>query len=276
MAYFFWSFNFFFKKKNKLFYLFILIFILSEALIFISGDRSAFFYINLSAIFVILFSHNLLKLRLITLLSSLLLLVIISFINPTSKERVFDQTLKQMNLLDKDINQGNNQNKKNNQNKRNNQNKKNNENVNEKVFIFSKVHNDIYVAAYKMFLDNKVLGVGIKNFRNFCGYKNYKSELSCSTHPHNTYLQILTETGIFGFLFLIFVLIYFCKHVIKHIFYKFEKKQYFTDFEICLLSGIAIYLWPFIPTGSVFNNWLNIIMILNFPFLIWSRQLIKN
>ena len=255
---------FFFKKKNKLFYLFILIFILSEALIFLSGDRSAFFYINLSAIFVILFSHNLLKLRLITLFSSLLLLVIISFINPTSRERVFDQTLKQMNLLDKNINQ------------ENNYNKKNNENVNEKVYIFSKVHNDIYVAAYKMFLDNKVLGVGIKNFRNFCGYKDYKSELSCSTHPHNTYLQILTETGISGFLFLIFVLIYFCKHVIKHIFYKLEKKQYFTDFEICLLSGIAIYLWPFIPTGSVFNNWLNIIMILNFPFLIWSRRLIKN
>ena len=89
---------FIFKKKNKLFYLFILIFILSESLIFLSGDRSAFFNINLSAIFVILFSKKLLKLRLTTLLSSIFLLTIISFINPTAKERVFDQTLKQMNL----------------------------------------------------------------------------------------------------------------------------------------------------------------------------------
>ena len=86
------------KKKSKLFFLFILIFILSESLIFLSGDRSAFFNINLSAIFVILFSKKLLKLRLTTLLSSIFLLTIISFINPTAKERVFDQTLKQMNL----------------------------------------------------------------------------------------------------------------------------------------------------------------------------------
>ena len=42
---------FIFKKKDKLFFLFILTFILSEALIFLSGDRSAFFYINISAIF---------------------------------------------------------------------------------------------------------------------------------------------------------------------------------------------------------------------------------
>jgi hypothetical protein len=45
---------------------------------------------------------------------------------------------------------------------------------------------------------------------------------------------------------------------------------YFTDFEICVLSGVAIYLWPFAPTGNVFSNWLNIAMILNFPFLIWG------
>ena len=49
--------------------------------------------------------------------------------------------------------------------------------------------------------------------------------------------------------------------------------NYFSDFEICLLSVIAIYLWPFVPTGNVFNNWLNIAMILNFPFLIWSRKI---
>ena len=28
-------------------------------------------------------------------------------------------------------------------------------------------------------------------------------------------------------------------------------KNYFTDFEICILSGIAIYLWPIIPTGNI-------------------------
>ena len=249
---------FIFKQKDKLFFLFILIFILSEALIFLSGDRSSFFYINLSAIFVILFSQKLAKLRLITLLSSIVLLVIISFVNPTAKERVFDQTLSQMNLADDKT-------------------KTSEQREREGIYIFSKQHTHQYITAYRMFLDNKILGVGVKNFRNFCGDKKYeKSKLSCSTHPHNTYFQILSETGIIGFLFLIFALLYFCKYVFKHIILKFKRKYYFTDFEICILSGIAIYVWPIVPTGNIFNNWLNIIMILNFPFLIWSRRQIKD
>ncbi len=243
-----------YKQKNNLYFLLILVFILSEALIFISGDRAPFFYINLSAIFVILFSQNLLKLRLITLLSSILLIVIISFINPTAKERVFDRTLNDMNLVnDKDEDK-------------------------KKKYIFSKAHNEIYISAYKMFLDNKVLGVGVKNYRNVCNDKRYyvNERKICTSHPHNTYLQILTETGFIGFLFLIFSLLYFCLYIVKHSIFRLRGKYYFSDFEICILSGLAIYLWPFVPTGSVFNNWLNIAMILNIPFLIWSRKLIKS
>ena len=239
------------NQKNKLYFLFILVFILSEALIFLSGDRTAFFYINLSAVFVILFSHKLLKLRLITIVCSLLLITAISYFNPTAKERIIDQTLVQMNLLN-----DNNQNE-------------------EKFVIFSKQHTGHYIAAYKMFLDNKFLGVGVKNFRKFCDNENYISQFSCSTHPHNTYIQILSETGIIGFLFLIYVFFYFCKYVIKHLLFKFNGQKYFTDFEICILSGLLISLFPFAPTGNVFNNWLNIIMILNLPFLIWSKKELK-
>lgn len=243
---------FIFKKKNKLFFLFILIFVLSEALVFLSGERAAFFYMNLSAIFVILFSQKLLKLRLITISLSILLLVIISFINPTAKSRIFDKTLNQMKLVSE---------------------KKNEQDT---IYIFSKQHTHHYITAYKMFLDNKILGVGVKNFRNFCNDEKYKiSKLSCSTHPHNTYIQILAETGIIGFLFLITVFFCFFKYIFKHLILKFRGIYYFTDFEICLLSGILIYIWPFVPTGNVFNNWLNIIMILNLPFLIWSRKLTK-
>ena len=242
---------FIFKRKDKQFFLFILIFILSEALIFLSGDRTAFFYINLSAIFVILFSQKLLKLRLLTLTSSILLLIIISFINPTAKERVVDQTLNQMNLSSE----------------------KNLQQKQEGIYIFTREHTHHYLSAYRMFIDNIFLGVGIKNFRVFCKDEQYKiSDVSCSSHPHNTYIQILSETGILGFIFLFIVFIYYCFYVLKHMILRFKGKFYFTDFEICILSGIAIYLWPIVPTGNIFNNWLNIIMILNLPFLIWSRR----
>ena len=240
---------FIFEKRNKLFYFLIIIFILSEALIFLSGDRTAFFYINLSAVFVILFSQKLLKLRLLTLLSSIFLIIIISFINPVATERVFDKTLSQMNLVDE-------------------KNKKE-----DGIYIFSKQHTHHYITAYRMFLDNKILGVGIKNFRNLCSDEKYiESELSCSSHPHNTYIQILAETGIIGFIFLMTTLIYFCNYILKHLILKFKGIYYFNDFEICILSGIIIFLWPFVPTLNVFSNWMNIATIISLPFLFWSMK----
>tara|TARA_B100001057_G_C22629993_1_gene864017 strand:+ start:218 stop:769 length:552 start_codon:yes stop_codon:yes gene_type:complete len=176
------------------------------------------------------------------------LLIIISFINPTAKERVFDQTIQSMNLIE-------------------------NQNEDSK-YIFSKYHNDIYIAASKMFIDNKILGVGIKNFRNKCkDVKYYVNQKEiCYTHPHNTYIQFLSETGLIGFLFILITLFYFFKYSFRHLLLRFKYKYYFTDFEICILSGIAIYLWPIIPTGNFFNNWLSILMFLNIPFLIWSRE----
>ena len=241
------------NKKNKMFYLLILIFVLSETLIFLSGDRSAFFYINLSAIFVILFSKNLKKLRMTTLFLSLFLILLISLINPNAKERVIDKTLYQMNLVDEE------------------------KRSQEGIYIFSKQHTSHYKTAYKMFLENKILGVGVKNFRIFCNDEKFKiNKFSCSTHPHNTYIQILSETGIIGFLVLMTVFFTFCKVVLKHLFLKFRGINYLDDFKICILSGVLIFLWPLAPTGNVFNNWLNVIMLLNLPFLFSNLRIEKN
>ena len=250
----------FLNKKDRLFNFIVLIFIFSEILIFLSAERSAFFNINLSAIFVILLSKNLIRLRLFILLSSLLLILIISFIDPTAKKRMIDQTLFQMNLVtNKEMNLSSNT-----------------DNLKRK-YIFSQQHQEIYTSAYKMFLDNKLLGIGVKNFRHKCHEEKYyvDGKKICYTHPHNSYLQILTETGIMGFSFLVLVLLIFCKYIYKHLRLKFQGRYYFNDFQICILSGIAVYLWPFIPTGNIFNNWLNIILILNLPLLIWYKKLNK-
>ena len=236
---------FFLKKKNIKFYLFILIFILSETLVFLSGERVAFFYLNLSAIFIILLSSKLYKLRLITLISSIIIILFLSFFFPAAKERVVDQTLNQMNITT--------------------------DNKNGNIYIFSKQHTHHYLSAYRMFLENKILGVGVKNFRNYCNEEKYKvSNLSCSTHPHNIYIQMLSETGIIGFSFLMLIFLFFSKKIFQHLFLRLKGKKLFNDFEICLLAGILLFLWPIVPTGNVFNNWLNIMFILNIAPLIWS------
>ena len=69
-------------------------------------------------------------------------------------------------------------------------------------YIYSRPHDSHYRTAYKMFLDKPVFGHGPKMFRFKCSKDQYKiDKFSCSTHPHNFVLQILSETGIVGFIF---------------------------------------------------------------------------
>ena len=51
-------------------------------------------------------------------------------------------------------------------------------------------------SGYQTWLENKYFGGGIKSFRYNCVTFN------CSTHPHNYYLEILSDLGLIGFLLL--------------------------------------------------------------------------
>jgi hypothetical protein len=80
----------------------------------------------------------------------------------------------------------------------------------------------------------------LEGFTNISGVNN---------HPHNTYLQLLSETGFLGFLFII-VFWLFC------IFKLFANIEFYHK---CLLLGLIINLFPFMFTGNFFNGWLSII-----------------
>lgn len=236
-----------FNKKKKYLVLVSVIFVLVETLIFISGERAALFYTNLSAIYIILCIKNFKKLRLITFLASIGLIFIVSYFSPSYKERVVDLTMSQMGI-----------------------NKMGLANTDTNRYLFSKQHTHHFLSAKKMFESDILFGIGIKNFKNFCGKDEYKiSNISCSTHPHNTYVQLLAETGIFGFLYIVGVLIYFSMLSLKFIFTPSKKANLLFDFRVCIVSAIIISLWPLIPTGSFFNNWLNIIYYLPIGFLIY-------
>ena len=102
----------------------------------------------------------------------------------------------------------------------------------------------------------------LKTFRNICFEKKYEfSNNVCSTHPHNYYLETLSELGLIGFI-LFFILFYF---IINR---KFEESQ--KSYKIILLSFILIYLFPFQTTGSFFNNYNSFILFFflgNYVFL---------
>ena len=236
------------EKKNKLLLCFVtIVFILSEGLIFISGERLALFFMNLSAVYIILMLKEYRTYRLWTYILSLSLIILLLNFVPNSKKRIIDQTIYDFTR-----------------------------NTEDKVYIFSKPHNDMYITAYKIFLENKFFGVGPRQYRNSCN-KYSVSEYSCETHPHNTYLELLSEAGIFAFLIVAILLILLTYISIKHLIFKFihGKEGVVNDLEVCLLSAILISLWPFSPSGSFFNNWMSIVYYFPVGLLLWQRSKYK-
>ena len=235
------------KFQNKKFLFFItVIFILAEGLIVLSGERLALFFMNLSAIFIILMIRNYRIYRLYTYIGSLVLIAALLFVFPTVKDRIIDQTIN--DFSGKNLDDG-------------------------KFYIFSKPHHEMYISGLRIFFDNKFFGVGPRQFRNEC--KNYPvTRYSCETHPHNTYIELLSEAGIFAFLIvaILFSLITFfsCKHFFLRIFN--SKKIFFDDFQICLISAIIISIWPFSPSGSFFNNWMSIVYYYPIGMFLWSKH----
>jgi len=144
--------------------------------------------------------------------------------------------------------------------------------------IFTTVHDSHIKTAYNMFKDQPIFGHGPKMFRVICKDEKYAVGKSpCSSHPHNFYIQLLAETGIIGFLFLFSALSYVIYKALRQ--FKsivFKKKRPLSDYQVCLLAGILITVWPFSPNGNFFNNWLMITYSLPVGFYLQSIYLKKS
>ena len=234
-----------FGKKNSLKNIILTIIFISifEIVIFLSGERTAFYLFN----FLIFLMFFLLKLDFRFKASTLLILIALLF-SLLFKESIFQKRIINETFTKKNFEKDG------------------------KIVFFTEQHTEHYFSAIKMFKDNILIGVGPKNFREVCKKKEYNfSEKTCSTHPHNTYVQLLSETGIVGFLFIFFIFLNISYYLIKTLYFKFIKKKFiFTNFQICLLLGIFINLWPISPTGNFFNNWLSIIYFFSVGITIFA------
>lgn len=118
-------------------------------------------------------------------------------------------------------------------------------------------------------INKDLIGKSIDTKKYYIHYKNYRN--GCTTHPHNFYLQLLSETGIVGFSFIFLIFSYFVYLMIKCFYFLvFKKRKLMSNLQISLALGFIITLLPIIPNGNFFNNWLNMIMILPVGFYIFA------
>ena len=165
----------FLRNDNKLkLSLVITLFILTSGLIYISGERTAFFFHLLSLTFIVLLVKKLKFVRFFFLASVIGVVAILSLSNNSLKNRMFNSPIESMGI-----------------NK-------------ESKYIFTIQHESLIRTAYNMFLDKPIFGHGPKMYRVICKNEKYAAGINpCMTHPHNFYVQLLAETGIIGFMFLL-------------------------------------------------------------------------
>ena len=240
---------------NTRFYFFLISTImLSQVVIFISGERAAFIMMIVLTIYFLLTLKTLRVMRIVFFIISTLIILIVSLNSSAIKERIINQTI---NEIIKSDNSTNNE-------------IFDKEDLKYNFYLASPTHTNYFYTAFNMFNDNKLFGKGPKIYRYLCDDPKFKiNEWSCATHPHNYYIQILAELGIFGFLFVAFFYLHICIQILKNFNKKIsEKNNYIT----CIMCFFFIGLWPLTTTGNFFNNWVSISLYLPFSFYLLANN----
>ena len=234
------------KSKNQNIFFFILT-LLTAIIILLSGERTSLFFMILFSFICLILLNIKFKTKLIflTLISTCFFLLL--FLNTNLSQRIIGDKGNQFSFSKNE------------------------------VIIFTPAHTAHYKAALKMFLDKPYLGHGPRMFRLICWDEIYNDcfflvcgqSRACSTHPHNTYVQLLAETGIIGTILFTSGFIYITYTLLKHfLMLIFYRKRYLVDYQIVLSATVLITFWPFSPSGNFFNNWMLIVYSIPLGFYI--------
>ena len=228
--------------------------------IFISGERAAFL-LSLISIVIILFATNFFSKS--KLYISLVLFALISF-TTLSNDKI--KTKWQTTISNSFLNYSDNQ-----------------ITIENKSYplIIDKKYTYMALSAIKMFKDRPILGHGVKTFRFNCKKKPYRFDefnvynyrLNCGNHPHNTYIQLISETGLMGLSLILFYFLYISYTLLRTLWSR-QKRKYkkLFDLKICILTCIFINLFPFTTSGNFFNNWLSIVYFFPIGIFIYLNE----
>ena len=246
------------NKQNNYIYIILISFI--SLIIYISGERTSFFLLIFFYIMLFIFLKSLRKfIILICALYFGLIIASSSLLKPKTNtaDRMVIKTYKQ---LIGESRYGKEYKKK----------------FLNKIYIFTHDHQGHYVLAFQIIKDHFTFGTGVRGFRFLCRSKVYILENNdgCSTHPHNTYIQIFTSNGIIGFTLLMIAYFYVTREMFKTK-KKIDFENSFNKLKISkqiILVGIFVSFWPIAPSGNFFNNWMSMIYFYQIGFYLYLKH----
>ena len=117
----------------------------------------------------------------------------------------------------------------------------------------------IYHSSYMLWKNHKLLGVGLKNYRTECKkiidpQPKHKHSFCSPTHSHNLYFELLSETGLVGFIIYLSFYISLIFFLIKNLFTNYSEKKKYFNFIVGSLFYLIFKLLP-LPSGSAFTTW---------------------
>ena len=116
----------------------------------------------------------------------------------------------------------------------------------------------LYESGFEVFKNNKLFGVGNKNYRiETCNNIEKVDKYICTTHPHQIYFEFLSEHGLIGTLILLGI---FYKLIFSKILNTIRGKNYV---KIGSLTYLILVFLPIIPSGAFFTDFVLTLFAIN-------------
>ena len=138
------------------------------------------------------------------------------------------------------------------------------EKLNDKESRQKFVYVQLYKSGFEVFKKYPMLGVGNKNYRLETCKPNKK--YFCSTHPHQIYLEFLSEHGLIGTIILLTILLYLIFKNLKIMLIKRNLVQ------IGCFSYLLTIFIPLLPGGSFFSDFASTFFWINFSIFYASNN----
>ena len=134
-------------------------------------------------------------------------------------------------------------------------------------FNNSNKYTPLFLNAYTIFKENKLLGVGLGSYyeKSQEVYRTYRVrnyiKMIPNTHPHQYHFEILATLGLPGYIFIFSFLLYF---LFKSFIFYCAKRD---PINLSSFLMISVFCLPLIPTGSFFTTYGATLFWLNFSLM---------